>query len=288
VDNVISNVDLDTILATRLYCLIKRKHFVFDAHEYFSEVPELHGKDLKKKVWKFLGRKCIPYSLQRYTVGESLAKALSIDYGSSFKEIRNVASYDGNSILKSTSNSFKIVYLGVLNEGRGIEELIESLKLLPEKYELMLIGEGDLSDQLRSIVKADERLVNRVEFVGMVKPERIISLLKQARVGTNLLVNSSKSYYMSLANKYFDYIHAQLPMVGMQFPEYQRLNNRFETSILIEDLRPKKISKAILSLEDEGLYHTLRVNCLSASLELNWETEKQLLLKIYREVFATV
>lgn len=288
VDKLISNVDLDTILATRLYCLIKRKHFIFDAHEYFSEVPELSGKDFKKKIWKYVGRLCIPYSLQRYTVGDSLAEALTTDYNSAFKVIRNVAAYSVGEKLMPDSSSFKIVYLGVLNEGRGLEQLIDSLNFLPQKYHLVLIGEGDLSSRLRSMVNVDEGLKSRVEFAGMVKPEDIPSFLSQARIAANLLVNSSKSYYLSLANKYFDYVHAQIPTVGMQFPEYQQLNNDFETSVLIDELSPVKISQAILQLENETFYQKLKSNCFSASQVLNWETEKHKLLDIYRGVFATV
>ena len=281
--DIVSTVDLDTILAGSIYTILSGKKLVFDAHEYFSEVPELQGKPIKKKLWKCIARLCVPRSKANYTVGECLADVLSKDYGVEFSVIRNVDSYE--SVINETKPNGRndIMYLGVLNQGRGIEELILSLHHLPSKYKLKLIGEGDLSQGLRELVKTEE-LTDRVHFLGMKNPSELPSLLSNGRLACNLLSNNSLSYYYSLANKYFDYIHSGLPMIGMDFPEYRALNQQFKTSILINDLDPKQISQAILQLEDEHTYQLLKDNCKQAAIHLDWANEKNKLIAIYNQL----
>ena len=99
-----------------------------------------------------------------------------------------------------------ITYQGALNEGRGLEHAIAAMQRIPD-FTLRLIGEGDLSQQLRGQAR-DLQLASRVEFVGFILPENLRDMTSDAMVGLNLLDERSKSYYFSLANKFFDYMHA--------------------------------------------------------------------------------
>jgi len=92
--------------------------------------------------------------------------------------------------------------------------------------------------------------------------------------------------WLALPNKFFDYIHAGLPQVTMNYPEYKRINDQFEVAVLIDDLAPERIAAAINNLlSDEVLYNKLRSNCLKARLELNWQHEEKKLISFYRSVF---
>ena len=43
--------DLDTLFAMRVLSFIKRAPLVYDAHEYFTEVPELSHRPISKGLW---------------------------------------------------------------------------------------------------------------------------------------------------------------------------------------------------------------------------------------------
>lgn len=47
--DAVSSIDLDTILAGRLACLVKGYKQTYDAHEYFTEMEELADRKLVKK-----------------------------------------------------------------------------------------------------------------------------------------------------------------------------------------------------------------------------------------------
>jgi hypothetical protein len=89
-----------------------------------------------------------------------------------------------------------------------------------------------------------------------------------------------------LANKFFDYIHAGLPQVTMNYPEYKKINDQYSIAVLIEDLDPKTIAGTINNLlANDVLHKHLSENCIKARNEHNWQQEEIKLLAIYDKAF---
>jgi glycosyltransferase involved in cell wall biosynthesis len=88
--DVFGACDLDTALATHLAGRLKRKKRIFDAHEFFTEVPEVMNRSFVKSVWKRIGQWTIPKFHLRYTVNQALAEKLEEVYGVGFGVVRNL------------------------------------------------------------------------------------------------------------------------------------------------------------------------------------------------------
>ena len=278
--DILLSVDSDTLLANTLISVIRQKPLVIDMHELFTEVPELAGQSFKKAIWRRVEKIGIARSKKRYTVSRTIADHYESRYGRSFEVIRNVPLLaDQNEQIKK-STQFTIAYVGAINMGRGLEQLIRVLQKIDD-VDLMICGKGDLNLELRSLTE-ELNLTNRVHFSGWIEPKEIQHQLQKAHVGINLLDSTSQSYYLSLANKYFDYIHAGLPIISMNFPEYRYLNETCQTSILIDDLAEEKIIEAILTLKNEtNIYFNLLNNCQTAKDQWNWQSESKRLLSIF-------
>ena len=186
------------------------------AHEYFSEVPEVMNRPATKWIWECVARLCIPFTAARYTVCGSLAELFAELYGMDFKVVRNLPFASLSPVVATTaapvlarSKPKIILYQGVLNAGRGLEELIAAM-LCIDNAVLLLVGEGDRSVLLRALVDR-MNISNKVVFLGRKTPEELRGITKQAYLGVNLLQHQSLNYYYSLANKYFDYIQAEIP-----------------------------------------------------------------------------
>ncbi len=281
--DLVCAVDLDTILPAFFVSRMQKKILVYDAHEYFTEVPEIIRRPRIKKIWEKIAGYTLPKIQYAYTVGPELAKIMAQKYAISFEVIRNVPKKKEWTNASSKKDQKIILYQGVLNEGRGLEATIEAMQHL-EGMELWLVGEGDLSKQLRQLSN-DLQLTDKVKFWGYQKPDDLALITAQADIGLNLLENKGLSYYYSLANKCFDYIQAGLPSLQMKFPEYQNLNQQYDCFVLLDDLKPVPIAKAIQQLfDDENLYNKLQSNCLKARLALNWEKEEKKLIRFYKKI----
>lgn len=278
--DIVNSIDLDTILPGFYISKIKSKLCIYDAHEYFTEVPEVVPRPTIQKIWKWVEKTTIPKLKYCYTVGDGLADLFQKEYKTTFKVIRNVP---WQLDFKTTTKQSKkiLLYQGALNEGRGLEALIETMQYIENAY-LYLAGEGDLSKELRALAK-EKKVIERVVFLGFIQPHELKSLTNRAYIGLNLLENKGLSYYYSLANKAFDYIQARKPSINMAFPEYTKLNEQFGAFHLIENLKTETLIEAIQQLlNDEDYYRSLVNKCDIASATLIWEEEEKKLLSIYK------
>ena len=285
--DAINTVDLDTILAGYLAKQPEQK-WVFDAHEYFSETPEVIHRPVIRGIWQRLARWLIPKTDVRYTVGPKLATIFQLEHGVEFGVVRNVPEgkkkkgEQATDQFSTTAESKKIIlYQGMLNRGRGLEVAIAAMRLLPDTYTLWLAGNGDLLEELqRSSIDLQEQ--GRVRFLGFVPMEQLPDLTRRAWLGLNLLDAVSPSYYYSLANKCFDYIQAGVPSVQMDFPEYQALQDKYDCFVLLPELDANKLAGVILSTDESGcIYTNLHKNNKLAAAELNWERERNILLSLW-------
>lgn len=286
--DAVCSIDYDTLPAGCLATLIRRKKRIFDAHEYFTEVPEVVNRPFVRLFWATVARIFLPFYRYAYTVGPGLSAIFEQRFGLKFSVIRNVPA------LKSFNQPHEtpvqksgipiLLYQGALNEGRGIEYLLEAMQHI-DGAELWLAGEGDLSATLRA-KSIELKVQQKVRFLGFVKPDDLKKLTTQTTISLNLLENRGLSYYYSLANKFFDSVQAAVPVITMNFPEYAALNKEYEVALLLDNLSADAIVKAIHRLlQDDTYYKKLQKNCVAARLVWNWEREKETLTAFYRQIF---
>ncbi|WP_373550335.1 glycosyltransferase family 4 protein [Haliscomenobacter sp.] len=282
--DIYTGIDLDTIMPCLGVARLKKKKCYYDAHEYFSEVPEVVDRPLTKRIWEMVAQVCIPKVDRAYTVGPALAQIFQQRYGIHFQVIRNMPLQNSKTPstpqLLNPSTSPIILYQGVLNAGRGLETAIAAMQKI-EGATLWLAGEGDLSQELRQLAK-DLQVESKVHFLGYLAPDKLRSVTQQASIGLNLLENRGLSYYYSLANKAFDYVQAGVPSIQMNFPEYLALQEEHRVFYLINRLEVDALVQAIVHLiGDNELYLALQESCKIASKEWCWELEKEKLIAIY-------
>jgi len=281
-------VDLDTLLAGVRLTAGGRAKLVFDAHEWFSETPEVVGRPLVRGLWRGLGKALVPKTDARYTVAPMLAERLAEDYGVPFRTVRNLPSPAPASppekpdYLPRTDRKV-ILYQGMLNPGRGLPTAINALGGLPA-CDLWLVGSGPEENALR-ILAEKAGVADRVWFAGFRPPPELPAITARAWLGLNLLDAVSPSYYYSLANKSLDYVQAGLPSVQMDFPEYVALQKQYGCFLLIDRLEPVRLGIAVSRLlENEKEHEALRRGCDIAAKQLTWEQEEVELLDIWKNL----
>ncbi len=274
-------IDLDTIVPVFFVSAIKRVKRFYDAHELFCEMQEVISRPAIYKTWKWVERNFVPRFTLGYTVNEPIAGEFRRLYGMNYLVIRNLPVLRHLEIPEK--NERFILYQGAVNEGRSFETLIPAMKEINAR--LFICGDGNFITRARSLV-AEHRLEDKIIFMGMLLPDALRTISLQAWLGINVLSNSALSIYYSLANRFFDYMHAGVPQICIDFPAYRQINDKYGFAELIPDNLTNTIVIAINGLlENEIKYHQLQQHCMSARTELNWDQEEKILIGFYQQQF---
>jgi glycosyltransferase involved in cell wall biosynthesis len=202
------------------------------------------------------------------------------------KNIEKIESQDGWEIadpqIPFEDGTF-ILYQGALNQGRGLERLLRILTRV--NYPLLIVGKGDIENELKEFVQ-QYGMQNQVHFYGFVHPYQLPQITRKARIGYNVSENEGLSYYLSLNNKFFDYVEAGLPSVINDFPEYVHLNQEFGVGLnaLLEDADIEEKLKILM--ENDQVYQKCVENCRKAREIWNWENESQSLIAFYQSIVS--
>ena len=308
--DAVCSIDLDTSIPGILVSKIKNKPHLFDAHELFTHTPEVARRKSIQKIWEVVQKFTFKHTQSAFTVGPAIAQYFEEKYNIPVAVVRNMptksradnpnTTYQAHTEInqlnsdninppspawQSKINAIQgkrfILYQGALNEARGLESMIHAMTGIPAI--LVLAGEGDLSQTLRNLTQS-LNLEHKVIFLGMVPPNELPQLTKQAYIGYNVSQNAGLSYYLSLNNKFFDYTKALLPSLINPFPEYLALMKEFEVGLPTEPNVEDIITQANQLFTNQILYDEIKSNCKLASEKWTWENETPTLINIFQQV----
>ena len=282
--DAICAIDLDTIHPCYTISRFKKIPRIYDAHELYTEMKEVITRPAIKKIWDAIEKRLVPKFKMGYTVSDGIVGEFQKRYGVHYQTIRNLP------VLKETEQRVPgetfILYQGAVNEARGLEYLIPAMKIVDCK--LVICGGGNFMSQLKKMI-TDNNVENKIELKGWISPDKLRIISQQATIGVALAEREGLNQWLALPNKFFDYIHAHVPQVTMNYPEYKKINEQYEIAVLIDDLKPETVGNAINELLRNAEKRTrLKENCIRAKLELNWQNEEKKLIEFYKNIFSSV
>lgn len=182
----------------------------------------------------------------------------------------------------SSSIQYIVMYHGILNYGRGIENIINSLVNIP-KTGFVLLGRGskDYLNHLNHVIK-ENRVESRVIFQEHVNYDEIWITVGASNLGLILTSEKYESEIMSLPNKLFENIQSLTPMVVSNFPAMGELIHSYEIGETVDPSDLNEIaSKINYLLNDPKIIGEYKHNLLRAKNELSWDEEVKSMNIIY-------
>lgn len=279
--DLVCAIDLDTIIPCYLVSALRNKKRVYDAHELFCEMKEVVSRPSVHRIWKTIEKKMVSRFSYGYTVNKYIRDILKQDYNVNYSIIHNMPVLDPNINLSHSENF--ILYQGAVNHGRSFETLIPAFQWIEIPF--FIYGEGNYFEETKQLIY-QYKLENKVFLKGPVSPGELKQITPQALFGITLFENQGLSNYYSLANRFFDYMHAGIPQICARYPAYEEINQKFKVAVLVEDISSYSLATAINDLiNNKELQNELKQNCLLAREVFNWETEKEKLVSFYRAIF---
>ena len=176
-------------------------------------------------------------------------------------------------LLREKTNK-RILYMGNIEFGYGLEQFIECIKDLDISYTLTLKGiKNDkyfnwLQEKYNDIIHSGKLIFD----FTYVEQSKIIDYVSQFYIGITgydlALAKQSFNYFSSPAGKLFNYYAAGVPVIGIDIIGLKSVKE-FNAGVLIDEVIPSNIENAIHTIEKN--YKVYANNCLLASEEFNFK-----------------
>ncbi|WP_239733595.1 glycosyltransferase [Mammaliicoccus sp. M-M49] len=265
---------------------LKPKPLIYDSHEVQSDRTGYNPKTIKR-IESFM----LKFVDQMIVENHTRAKYNEDIYGFYPKKLYNY-SEKYNIEEKPQINLHKkiginedekiLLYQGGLQQGRGLELLIEAMDEIEEGH-LLFIGGGKLTQTLKEQAEASKQ-ADRIHFLDKVPFQELPSYTREAYLGFQVLQNICFNHYSASSNKLFEYMMAHVPVVSCDFPEIKKVVEETHTGLVVDSHNASEIANAVNQLvKDTSLRNQLSENTKQAKEIYNWNNEKSKLLEVYNQ-----
>jgi glycosyltransferase involved in cell wall biosynthesis len=276
----------------------RRIPFVYDAHELWLG-QENRGRSalyhaLFKAYYWWLQRRLVPRAAAVLTVSEPIRDRLASTYRVPVSLVPNYPELEDTppaprslrTLLADPipSNAPIVLYLGGVQPGRGLEELVSALPEVPDAV-LVCLG---VTDRPRSLVAlAEERgVAGRLRPVPPVPSEEVIGWAASATVGVALATPISENNRFSLPNKLFQCMAAGIPVLANDFPHVRAIVEDAGAGLCVDPTDSSAIAAALRRLlaDPAAAAEMGRRGAAAVRDRYHWGVSERALLEVYARI----
>jgi glycosyltransferase involved in cell wall biosynthesis len=155
---------------------------------------------------------------------------------------------ESNSPVKKRDNEFWATYVGTIGKSYDTKTILNVAELLKASYtniRFFIAGDGPQLTEMKNI--AEKKKLTNCKFLGFLKFEDMVGLLRQSDIGLNTFAKNTKNAF---PNKVFDYMATGLPIINSIQSELEELLKSEKVGIQYEAENAVSLEDAILELYD--------------------------------------
>ena len=179
------------------------------------------------------------------------------------------------------SKPLQLIYVGFIQEGRGLETVIEGLALLKKdgntSVKFVVIGDGDYLPQLKSLA-AKTGVSEMVEFKGWMKNTEVPRHIFESDIG---VIPHKKTDHTdtTIPNKLFDFMACAKPVIVSNAAPMQRVVFEHNCGLVFKSEDPEDFRLAVekASQEPQRLIDMGRHGLEAVRERYNWEHDARVL-----------
>ena len=283
-DIIIAN-DINTLPLAIAIADDKSKIY-FDAHEYHPKEFEnsFIWRLFQKKYIMFLCRKYISKSHAFTTVSEAIAKEYYATFGIEPEVINNATYFVNLSPSKNDYNTIKLIHHGAAISGRKLENMIDMMQHVQERFTLYLMLTGQKTKYYQKLVKRANKNKN-IYFINPVPFNEIVLEINKYDIGVYLLPPTSFNNYYALPNKIFEFIQARLCLILSPNPEMANIVKQYNLGVVCDNFEPLNMASVINNLTSLQIQE-YKNNANKAASILNAEESMKQIQKIISSLIS--
>ncbi|MBC8296548.1 MAG: glycosyltransferase [Pelagibacterales bacterium] len=287
--SILKNLQFDILIAGDLFSLSlvckyykKKIRLVYDSRELYTKLAGLSKKPLNQIFWSFFEKHFIKKVNVIMVTAKTDGQYLKSLYGNlNIKLIKNLPpqklSPSRNNKLRDilkNYNSKILLYQGGLQQGRGLKSMINLLPHLKNCI-TVLIGSGTMKQELLDYA-VKKGVSDRFFIINSVPYEDLLNLTAGADIGFALIEPYSQSYIQALPNKLFEYLLAEIPVIVSNFPEMEKVVEKYKVGRAVEPYNLMKQIEVIKEMLKESNYKKYVQNI--SKCNLIWESQHKLFI----------
>lgn len=289
--------DGNTLLPALALKTLTGARIVYDSHELWTHRNVRQDRWLAPAVEALIERVAVRLVDGIITVSPSIVRWLQETYRLAVAPtlVRNIPVWHGATPdpargrlreLAGLRPTDKVVaYCGGITTGRGLEETLEALTLLPDDVHLVMLGFGS-PDYVSGLLQlaGGRGLQDRVHVAGHVPGPQVPAALADADVAVVFVRPIVLSYLYSLPNKLFESIHAGLPIVAADLPDTAQVVRDHGVGEVFDARTSAQLAEAITDVlvAPEAFREAAR----RAAPHLDWRLEAARLVGLYSTVLS--
>ena len=288
--------DAEPLLVAHAAAALRRAKVVYDSDELNLDQ---NAPWARKRWWRFAMKRFEGFFARRsaavITSDNGRADIIAERYGIARPAVvRNVpddiAELDPDEGFRAAAlgnGRYLLIYQGVYDPNRGLPELIDAMRELPE-CRLAFVGYGQMEDELKQRVRR-AGLEDRIRFFDAVPFDVMMRYTAAADIGVFPLVGSCLSYVYAAPNKLFEFMLSGLPVVVSDLPEMAAVVRAESVGELIADPEdPHSIASAVRALiEGPEPLEAIGARAREAArARHHWGIDREVLLDVYRTIGA--
>ncbi|WP_187170470.1 glycosyltransferase family 4 protein [Salidesulfovibrio onnuriiensis] len=182
------------------------------------------------------------------------------------------------------SGQVNLAYAGSLYEAKGIHDLVEAMRHLPERFRLLVMGgnPGEELTRLRTMAAGIPGGRGRIEFFGHLSPVELAARLRNCHIFV-IPQNSRAEFFSPI--KLYEAMGLGLPMVVTPVPAISAVLEDGKNAVFAEDTAPRALARAVERLAgSQGLARSLQSNCREEAIAHTWKQRAKDCLDFMRDV----
>lgn len=265
----------------------KGKKIIFDVHE---DVPRaIIGRSWSNKLIRSIISNIYEYIENKYMKKFDAVISATPYINSRFEHVNKnsvtINNYPNLSEIVQCNSSVdkkkQICYSGIINEPRGLHNIIKAINLVNIKF--LLIGNFSNLKYKKELEEINGW--SRVEYVGYLSRDQMMQRLTESSAGIITFL-PLPNHINSQPNKIFEYMASGIPVIASDFPLWKEIINECNCGICVNPESPEEIAKAIkFILDNPEESRNMGENGLkSINEKFNWQIESKKLISLYKKI----
>lgn len=278
--DVIHACDFDTAFMAKKIAKLFNKKLVYDIFDYYIDsfnVPSFLKKIVEKEDWKiinFADSTIICSEKRMEQIKGASPKKVSVIHNTPQKipDIFNVKD--------DLTNKIKLVYVGILGEGRLIKEIIDVVKS-NSQYELHIGGFGELENY----IKEQSIYYENILFYGKLPYHKTLQLEAKSDIMLAIYDPNIANHHYAAPNKFYEALMLGKPLIMVRGTGMSEIVSEFNIGELM-DFNSKSFKESLDKLISRKREWDEMSNKMKLMYEnkYNWTEMEYRLINLYDEL----